>query len=97
MGAKDKRKKPPTIVDAEITDDGCIIITMNQAFKMGNSKKIMLPPETLFSLGEEYASMPPASETDYPGVPVIEEADVFSEAAEDEAQGEEEDEPEQEM
>ena len=85
MGAKNKRKKPPSIVDAEITDDGMLVIELNQAIPLGNSKKIILPADTLMGLAEEYASMPPAADTEYPGVPVLEYWDVFSE---DEEEGE---------
>lgn len=77
MGAKDKRKKPPQIVDAEILGDGAILIEMNIAFPLGNSKKIILPADTLAGLIEEHASMPPASDTDFPGVPILEYWDVF--------------------
>lgn len=87
MGAKDKRQKLPKIVDAELTEDGMLLIEMNIAFKMGNSKKILLPPETLLALGETYASMPPATDTDYPGIPILEETDIFDED-EDPDQGE---------
>lgn len=88
MGAKNKRQKPIKILDAEITADGCVIVELNVALKMGNSKKLMLPPETVFALGEECASMPPAADTDYPGVPVVEETDIW----EDEPDGAEEEE-----
>ena len=90
MAKEEKRRKELRVVDAEITDDGCIIIEMNDKFKMGNSKKILFPPETIFALGEEYASMPPAKDTDYPGVPVVEEEDVFSDDDGKPDQGEEE-------
>lgn len=92
MGAQNKRKKLPKILDAELTEDGMIVIEMNVAFPMGNSKKIILPPETLLALGETYASMPAAADTDYPGVPVIQERDVFQDEGEDPDTGEEEDE-----
>lgn len=90
MGSKGKRKKELKVKNAEITEDGCLIIEMNDKFKMGNTNKILFPPETIFSLGEEYASMPPPNTTDYPGIPVVEEEDVFSDDEEEPDQGEEE-------
>lgn len=90
MGAKDKRKKDPIVKDAEITADGLLIVTMNVKFKMGNTDKIILPPETIYALGEEYGSMPPASETDYPGTPVVEVESVFADEGEEPDEGDEE-------
>lgn len=78
MGSSNKRHKVPKIVDAEVLEDGMICIEMNLALPLGNSKKILLPAETLYALAEEHASIPPAADTDFPGVPVLAYEDVFS-------------------
>lgn len=93
MGSANKRKKPPLIVDAEITEDGMLVVELNVALPLGNSKKIILPADTLVGLAEEHASIPPAADTDYPGVPVLAYEDVFKDdeepdTGEDDTEGE---------
>lgn len=70
--------KAPKIKDAEITEDGCLVITFNAASKVyPHTPKAIFTPDVLLGLVEEYAEIPPAQETDYPGIPIVTEEAVF--------------------
>jgi hypothetical protein len=66
------------ILDAEITEDGCIKVSFNSAGKVyPHTADAIFTPEALLSLIEEYGDIPPAGDTDYPGVPIVDEDMIF--------------------
>jgi hypothetical protein len=73
------------VKDAEIGEDGCIMIefneTLNPAFI---SKKAVFAPEVLIALAIKYGVIPPREETDYPGLPFVGGENVHLEDDEDE-------------
>ncbi len=72
------REKQPKVTGAEITDDGCIIVEFNYKLYPHTSKAIF-EPEALLALAQEHGEIPKASETDFPGIPLVTEASVFDE------------------
>ncbi|HYF57172.1 MAG TPA: hypothetical protein VEA41_23180, partial [Salinarimonas sp.] len=56
-------RKPLKVMDAEITEDGCIVVTFNAKFgPFHHTKKALFMPEALHALVEEYGVIPPADD-----------------------------------
>lgn len=71
-----QREKVLKVTDAEITEDGSIVVTFNE--KTGAvEKRAVFTPESLFALVKEYGDIPPKENTDYPGVPMVTEEAIF--------------------
>jgi hypothetical protein len=86
MTLRDKELK---ITDAEITEDGSIVVTFNA--KTGAvEKRAVFTPEALFALVKEYGDIPPKESTDYPGVPMVTEEVIFDHEGADSEKSEEE-------
>ena len=82
MPREKERLKEPKIRDAAITEDGCLLVTFNQKVYPHTADAIFTP-EALLSLVEEYGEIPPASEADFPGIPVVDEEAIFDEDDDD--------------
>jgi hypothetical protein len=85
-------EKEPKILDAEIIDDG-IIVELNKKL-YPHTSKVILTSELVMALAEEYGEIPDEKDTDFPGIPIVDEEDVFDSAPvgpEDEEEEEEED------
>lgn len=81
--------KSPRVVDAEITEDGYIVIEFNSASKVyPHTSKAVFSPEVLIWLVEKYGEIPPAEDTEYPGLPMVDES-ILSEMMEEDGDGEE--------
>jgi len=78
VGASNKRVKPPKVNDAEITEDGCLIVDMNCKVYPHTSQAVFTP-ELVLRLIQEYGDIPPSDYNDYPGVPIVTEESVFAE------------------
>ncbi len=71
-----KRAKPPKVKDVEILDDGCIIVDIGiQLFPQ--MTKVLITPEAILALAEEYANIPPFNTNDFPGIPMMDYEDIF--------------------
>jgi hypothetical protein len=81
--------KRPTIVDAEVTDDGQIIVEFNRAFRT-DSRKCVFTAEALIALAEDHSRFPDPSETDFPEIPIVDEQDIFESDGDDGEADEEE-------
>ncbi len=80
-------EKLPKIVDATILSDGVIQIDMNVKMAPFTTKSCLLTPEALLSLVREYGAIPPAAETEIPGIPILEEEAIFEDEDEVEETG----------
>jgi len=79
--------KPVKVVDAEISSDGYLMVTLNTKTRaFAHTTKAVFTPEALLNLVQEYGEIPPASEVDkdYKGLPYVTEEAIFSEENEDE-------------
>ena len=76
MGSSQKRKKPLQVNEVEILDDGSVMITMN-AKLYPNEPRIIFTAEALWEIAKEWAEIPRPDETDMPGIPLVDEGDVF--------------------
>lgn len=87
MGRKDE--KPPVVRNAEITDDGCLIVEFDRKLTPGfhHTTKAIFEPEVLFGLTQDFGMIPPAAETDFPGLPIVTEEAMIS-AEEEEGESE---------
>ena len=83
MPKERKLTKEPKVMGAEITDDGCIIIEFNTKL-YPHTAKCIFPPEVLLGLAEDYGSIPPKDDTDFPGVPIVTEEAMLEEDGEEE-------------
>ncbi|MGI0149205.1 MAG: hypothetical protein ACREDF_06710 [Thermoplasmata archaeon] len=72
----EKRKKLPKIVDAAITEDGCLLVELNLKV-YSHTSKALFTPEAILALIEEYAEIPPKEFNDFPGVPVVDAEFIF--------------------
>lgn len=72
-----ERRKDPKVNDATITEDGCIVVTMNQRI-FQHTADILFTPDVLMALAEDYGVIPPKDYNDYPGVPVVDTDAVFA-------------------
>lgn len=71
-------KRPPKVADAEITEDGSIVVKFNGKLRpYPHTDTAIFTPELLLALVEEYSEIPPAGDTDYPGVPIVDHDGVF--------------------
>ena len=79
-----------TVADAEITDDGAIIIQFNQAFKT-NMRRCVFTPEALFEIARDCSFWPGDDMTDFKGIPMVTEDSLYEddeeEGAGDEGEG----------
>jgi hypothetical protein len=77
-----------TVADAEITDDGAIIIQFNQAFKP-NMRRCVFTPEALFEIARDCSFWPGDDMTDFKGIPMVTEDSLYDdeEGEEDEGEG----------
>jgi hypothetical protein len=84
MAEKERKPwpKPPEVKNAEITDDGAIIVEFNMKLYPHTSRCIFTP-ELLYGLAEECGNIPPKEETDFPGIPIVTEEDLEPEDEED--------------
>jgi hypothetical protein len=64
----------PKITDAEITEDGAILIKFDR-FPMKAKKKVLFYPEALFAIAQEYAEI--ETEGDFAGYPAVYEEAIF--------------------
>lgn len=63
---------PVKVKDAEITEDGLIIIEFNEKLTPSFvTNKAVFAPEVLIALAIRYGEIPPREETDYPGIPLV--------------------------
>ncbi len=76
-------EKDPKINDAEITEDGHLLVTFNQACGFPSTRRILLEAEALFAIGEEYGNLMPEGYNDFPGVPVVSHDSVFEDDGDD--------------
>lgn len=67
-----KLTKLPEVRNAEITDDGCLIVEFNIKL-YPHTAKCVFTPEVLYGLAEDFGSIPPKEETDFPGIPIVTE------------------------
>lgn len=66
-------EKPAKIQNAEITDDGCIIIEFNKKMKANPmTKKAVFDPDILYAMTAT-ADIPNPEDTDFPGLPLIDD------------------------
>jgi len=75
------------VKDAEVTEDGLIMIEFNESLNPAFiSKKAVFAPEVLMALVMKYGVIPPKEETDYPGLPFVggESVDLGGDEDEDE-------------
>ena len=75
------------VKDAEITEDGLIVLEFNESLNPTfNSKKVLFAPEVLIALAMKYGVIPPREETDFPGIPFVggENVDLGPDSNEDE-------------
>jgi hypothetical protein len=68
--------KRPTIVEAEITDDGQIIVEFNKAFRT-DTRRCTFTADALIALAEEHSRFADSSETDFPEIPIVDVEDLF--------------------
>jgi hypothetical protein len=71
----------PKITDAEITEDGAILIKFDR-FPIKAKKRVLFYPEALFALAEEYAEI--ETEGDFAGYPAVYEEAIFPDEDENE-------------
>jgi hypothetical protein len=71
----------PKITDAEITEDGAILIKFDR-FPMKSKKKVLFYPEALFALAQEYAEI--ETDGDFAGYPAVYEEAIFPDEEESE-------------
>lgn len=71
----------PKITDAEITEDGAIIIKFDR-FPVKSKKKVLFYPEALFAIAQEYAET--ETEGDFSGYPAVYEDAIFPDEEETE-------------
>jgi hypothetical protein len=74
----------PKITNAEITDDGAIIVKFDRNVVKGKKKAVFLP-ETLFDLAQEYGEI--ETEGDFAGLPFVYSESILA-ADEDGGEGE---------
>lgn len=71
--------KPVKVINAEITDDGALIVEFNQAVAFPSTRKIIFMPDALELVADECAEIPPRESNDFPGVPVVRAEDIDEE------------------
>ncbi len=76
-----------TVADAEITDDGALIVHFNQAFKP-NTRRCVFTPEALFEIARDCSFWPGDDMTDIKGIPMVTEDSLY-EDDEEEGEGDE--------
>jgi hypothetical protein len=81
MPKERKLTKPPEVRNAEITDDGCLIVEFNIKL-YPHTAKCVFTPEVLYGLAEDFGSIPPKEETDFPGIPIVTEESMMEEDGE---------------
>lgn len=84
------------VKDAEITEDGLIVITFNEDLNPTfSTKTAVFAPESLIALAMKYGVIPPREETDYPGIPFVgpEEIHLENFDEDDEEEGTDEEPP----
>jgi len=63
--------------DAEITEDGCLVVEFNIRIEgFLHTKRAVLTPELLYACAME-GEIPPKEETEYPGIPHVDLENVF--------------------
>lgn len=82
--------KPLKVIDATISGDGSIEIEFNHAVPGFPLRSCVFTPEVLHRLAAQYGEIPPDAATEFPGVPMVEEDDLF----EDDEPGEDDTPPE---
>lgn len=85
MGAK-KDEKPAKVKDAEITDDGCIVIDLGVKL-YPHTTKVLFTPDVLLELAKDYGEIPPSDFNDFPGVPVVDFEAVYEDDEEGDGDG----------
>lgn len=63
--------KAPRVKDCTITADGCIIVEFNRDFGYPGITRALFLPDTLHLLAGAFADMPDPEETEFPGVPQV--------------------------
>jgi hypothetical protein len=66
----------PRVTDAEITEDGALVVKFDRYVVKGK-KKALFMPEALFALVEEYGET--ETEGDFAGLPCVSEESIFDE------------------
>ena len=66
----------PRVTDAEITEDGSLVVKFDRYVSKGK-KKVLFMAEALFALAEEYGEI--ETEGDFAGLPCVTEESIFDE------------------
>jgi hypothetical protein len=77
----DEEDDLPRVTDAEITEDGALVVKFDRYVVKGKKKAVFMP-EALFALVEEYGEI--ETEGDFAGLPCVSEESVFDEEEEEE-------------
>jgi hypothetical protein len=73
-----KEEKEPKVKDAEITEDGCIVIDLGVKL-YPHTTKVLFTPDVLLRLAKDYGDIPPQDSNDFPGIPVVDLDGVYDE------------------
>jgi hypothetical protein len=74
-------EKPPKVKDAEITEDGCIVIDLGVKL-YPHTTKVLFTPDVLLALAKDYGDIPPQDSNDFPGIPVVDVDGVYDDEEE---------------
>lgn len=71
--------KNPKVQDAEITEDGALVVKFNRSVLYPQTKQVIFTPEALHAIAEDYGVMPEPDENDFPGIPIVTEEAIYEE------------------
>ena len=78
--SQDEEDDLPRVTDAEITEDGCVVLKFDRYVVKGK-KKALIMGEALFALVQEYGEI--ETEGDFAGLPCVTEEAIFDEDEEE--------------